>query len=139
MAQINKHMPRTRGDTVISLKKCHYTVTHHALPKAKSKWVYTDQHKQAGLYAAQLIEDGSTIQASLGNSPQAVLNMLKDHENLGIHTGVFTNAMMRLIKCGAVDNSMKSLQKGVSVASHCLGSKALYNFIQDTSAMPIFN
>ena len=131
VAQINKHMPRTRGDTVMALKKCHYTMMHHALPKAKSKWVYTDQHKQAGLYAAQLIEDGSTIQASLGNSPQAVLNMLKDHENLGIHTGVFTNAMMRLIKCGAVDNSMKSLQKGVSVASHCLGSKSLYDFIQD--------
>jgi len=139
VAQINKHMPRTHGDTVIPLKKCHYTITHHALPKTKKKWHYSEEHKRAAMYAAQLIEDGSTIQASLGNSPQAVLNMLKDHENLGIHTGCFTNAMMRLMKCGAVNNSMKSQQQGVSVASHCLGSKALYEFVKENPEILLKN
>ncbi len=131
VAQVNKLMPRTGGDTVVSIKKFTYTVEKSSKLTTKDRWIYDRRHKKAGKYAAQLIEDGSTIQASMGNSPQAVLNMLTKHKNMGIHTGVFTNAMMRLMKAGAVDNSQKSFQRGLSVASHVLGSKELYKFIKD--------
>ena len=133
IAQVNKYMPRTQGDTVVSMKKFKYVITHHEKLVTKDKWIYSDEHQQAARYAAQLIDDGATIQASLGNSPQAVLSMLHKHKNLGIHTGCFTNGMMRLMKAGAVDNSMKAQQRGLSVASHVLGSKELYQFIRETN------
>lgn len=131
VAQINKKMPRTHGDTVISMKKIHYTLKKSAALATQGKWGCEDKHIKLAQYAAQLIEDGSTIQASMGNSPQAVLNQLQDHKHLGIHTGCFTNPMMRLIKKGAVDNSQKSFQQGISVASHCLGSAEMYRFIDE--------
>ena len=131
VAQINKKMPRTHGDTVISLKKIHYTIHKSAALATQDKWAFEAKHIKAAQYAAQLIEDGSTIQASMGNSPQAVLNLLHKHKNLGIHTGCFTNPMMRLIKQGVVDNSQKSFQQGLSVASHCLGSSEMYRFIDE--------
>lgn len=137
VAQINKQMPRTGGDTIVSIKKFKYTVEKSSKLTTKDKWVYDERHKKAAKYAAQLIEDGSTIQASMGNSPQAVLNMLTKHKHLGIHTGVFTNAMMRLIKAGAVDNTQKSFQKGLSIASHAMGSKELYKFIKDHAEIEI--
>jgi len=131
VAQINKSMPRTHGDTIIPLSKIDYSIEKRTKLTTKDKWVYDDGHKKAARYAAQLIEDGSTIQASMGNSPQAVLNMLTKHKHLGIHTGCFTNAMMRLMKAGAVDNSMKTYQRGLSIASHVLGSSQLYKFIKE--------
>ena len=131
VAQINKKMPRTYGDTVISIKKLDYVVEKSAVLGVQEKWVYSDQHIRAAEYAAQLIDDGATIQASMGNSPQAVLKKLHKHQNLGIHTGCFTNEMMRLMKKGVVNNSMKTYQKGLSVASHCLGSNELYKFVRE--------
>lgn len=133
VAQINKKMPRTYGDTVISLKKLDYTVVKSAAPGVQDKWIYSDKHMRAAEYAAQLIDDGATIQASMGNSPQAVLKRLHKHQNLGIHTGCFTNEMMRLMKKGVVNNSRKTYQKGISVASHCLGSSELYKFVRENS------
>ncbi|MEO0414486.1 MAG: GNAT family N-acetyltransferase, partial [Verrucomicrobiota bacterium] len=86
-------------------------------------------------YAAQLIEDGSTIQASLGDCPQAVLRALNHngHRNLGIHTGCFTDPMMDLMKSGVVNNELKHFQKGLTVATHCLGSQELYDFVHENT------
>lgn len=131
VAQVNKKMPRTFGDTIISIKKLDFTVEKSRAPREQDQWELNDQHLRAAEYAAQLIDDGATIQASMGNSPQAVLRKLHKHQNLGIHTGCFTNEMMRLMKKGVVNNSMKTYQKGVSVASHCLGSSELYKFVRE--------
>ncbi len=131
VAQMNKKMPRTHGDTVISIKKLDFVVERSAAPRVQDKWEFSDKHLRAGEYAAQLIDDGATIQASMGNSPQAVLKKLHKHQDLGIHTGCFTNEMMRLMKKGVVNNAMKTYQKGVSVASHCLGSSELYKFVRE--------
>ncbi|MGJ8656967.1 MAG: GNAT family N-acetyltransferase [Akkermansiaceae bacterium] len=138
VAQINTKMPRTHGDTVISLKKFNYTITRSAAPAVQDNWVYNEANLRAAEYAAQLIDDGATIQASMGNSPQAVLTKLYKHQHLGIHTGCFTNEMMKLVKKGVVDNSLKSYQKGVSVASHCLGSRELYKFINENSEIELY-
>ena len=129
VAQINKYVPQTYGDTRIALASIDHFVEADAELPSLDAWEYKEHHKKIGEYASQLIEDGSTLQVSMGNSPQAVLRSLWQHKNLGIHTGCFTNEMMDLVKAGAVDNSKKAYQKGVSVASHCLGSQQLYDFI----------
>ena len=138
VAQINPKMPRTHGDTVLSLKKLNYTIRKSAAPAVQDAWVYDEKHMRAAEYTALLIEDGSTIQASMGNSPQAVLTKLYKHKHLGIHTGCFTNEMMKLMKKGVVDNSLKTYQKGVSVASHCLGSRELYKFINENLEIELY-
>ncbi len=129
IAQINPKMPRTCGDTLISIRKIACFIEYSAsLPEA-SRGIFDERHERIGRHAAQLIEDGSTIQTGLGNSPEAVVRALRKHRHLGIHTGMFNDALMELVRCGAVDHSQKSYLPGKIVASHVLGSCSLYQFV----------
>jgi len=137
VAQVNKRMPRTYGDTLIPASSVDVFVEHDGDIREIVPWEYKDHHEKIAEYAAQLVEDGSTIQASMGNSPQAVLRALRGHRDLGIHTGCFTDGMMDLVRSGAVTNMKKGSQKGVSVASHCLGSAELYDFVRDNEEIEL--
>ncbi|MEO5715187.1 MAG: GNAT family N-acetyltransferase [Luteolibacter sp.] len=129
IAQINPQMPRTCGDSSISSRRIHYFIGNSTALPEMEKGIYDERYARIGRYAAQLIDDGSTLQVGLGNSPEAVLKALKKHRHLGIHTGVFTDALMELVKCGAADHSQKSFRPGKIVASHVLGSRRLYQFV----------
>ncbi len=129
IAQINPKMPRTCGDSSTSARKIHYFIEESTALPEMEKGVYDERYARIGRYAAQLIDDGSTLQVGLGNSPEAVLKALKKHRQLGIHTGVFTDALMELVKCGAADHSRKSYRPGKIIASHVLGSRKLYQFV----------
>lgn len=130
VAQINHRIPNTHGDSVIPLSAIHYQVEHDTPLMAMEPKQNSERHRKIAGYAAQLIEDGSTIQASLGDCPQTVLEALnQNHHDLGIHTGCFTDAMMELVKSGVVTNRKKEYQKGITVATHCLGSQELYDFV----------
>jgi acyl-CoA hydrolase len=129
IAQINPQMPRTCGDSLISTRRIHWFIEKSvALPEAE-KGILDERHSRIGRYAAQLIEDGSTIQTGLGNSPEAVVRALRKHRHLGIHSGVFNDALMELVQCGAVDHSLKNYRPGKIVASHVMGSRKLYRFV----------
>ena len=131
VAQINSAMPRTDGASRMSVRKIQYYLEHErALPQVAWGEPRSPQLKAAE-YAAQLVADGSTIQAGFGNTPQAVLGALKNHHHLGIHTGLFSDAMMELVQCGAVDNSMKSFHRGKAVCSSFIGSQELYDFAHE--------
>lgn len=129
VAQINPKMPRTCGDTLISTKKIDWFIDQSALLPEAEKVELDDRHQRIGRYAAQLVEDGSTLQFGLGPGPEAVARALRGHRNLGIHTGFFGDALMDLVKRGVVDGSMKSYLPGRIVASHVLGSRKLYGFV----------
>lgn len=129
IAQINPRMPRTCGDTRISTKQIDYFIERSAALPEADKPDIDDRHERIGRYAAQLVEDGSTIQLGLGNTPEAVARALKKHKHLGIHSGLFNDALMDLVKRGVVDSSLKSFQPGKIVASHVLGSRRLYQFV----------
>ncbi len=129
VAQINPRMPWTGGDSLIPPGNIDYFIEHEApLPEA-SPPALDDRHVKIGRYAAQLIEDGATLQVGLGNSPEAVLRALTKHRHLGIHTGLLNDALMELVKCGAADHSRKSYRPGKIIASHVMGSAALYEFV----------
>lgn len=131
IAQVNPQMPRTGGNSLISTSQIHYFLeADMALPETQSPSI-DKRHELLGRYAAQLIEDGSTLQVGLGNSPEAVVRALHQHRNLGIHSGMFNNAFMDLIRKGVVDNSRKSYKPGKSIASHVLGSRELYRFVHE--------
>jgi len=129
IAQVNPEMPRTCGDTRISQKKIAFFIKHAArLPEADPA-VIDDRHLRIGRYAAQIIDDGSTLQLGLGNTPEAVARALAKHRYLGIHTGLLNDALMDLLRCGAADGSRKGYRPGKIVASHVMGSHKLYRFV----------
>lgn len=129
IAQINPQMPRTCGDSLISTRKIHWFIERATALPEMEKGISDERYARMGRYAAQLIEDGSTLQVGLGNSPEAVLRALKKHRYLGIHSGVFNDALMDLVKCGAADQSRKNYRPGKIIASHVLGSRKLYQFV----------
>lgn len=128
IAQVNPLMPRTGGDTLLPVKRIDRFLTSRvALPEC-AKFVPDDRQDRIGRYASQLIEDGATVQVGLGNTPEAVIRALRKHKQLGIHSGMFNDALMDLVRCGAVDNSRKSYKPGKIIASHVMGSRKLYRF-----------
>lgn len=129
VAQINPRMPRTHGDTLLHVKHIDWFLEHSSpLPEMKPLPL-DERHRKIGRYTAQLIEDGSTIQFGLGFAPDAVARELRHHRHLGIHSGIFGDGMMDLVRRGIVDGSRKSYLPGRIVASHVLGSRKLYQFV----------
>lgn len=129
IAQVNPRMPRTGGESRIHAREIDFFLTRAApLPETGAPGI-DERHERIGRYAAQLIDDGATIQVGLGNTPEAVVRALKKHRHLGIHTGMFNDALMDLVRCGAADHSRKSYKPGKIIASHVLGSRRLYRFV----------
>ncbi|XP_017886449.1 uncharacterized protein LOC108628791 [Ceratina calcarata] len=132
VALVNKHMPRTFGDALIHVSHLDFAVEHHApLPehpvKAPSK-----EEQQIGKYIAEnLVVDGATLQMGIGSIPDAVLSLLGNHKNLGIHSEMFSDGVVELVNKGCVTNNCKSMHKGRIVGSFCVGSQKLYDFMHN--------
>lgn len=84
---------------------------------------------------AERIGDGACIQLGIGAIPNAVGEALRDKHDLGIHTEMFTDSMVELIECGAVNNSKKAIHRGQSVTTFAFGSQRIYDYIDDNPAM----
>lgn len=135
IAQVNRNMPRTMGNTFIHVNKIDYFVMCDddiiELPRAGKN----EQSEKIGQNIASLITNGSTLQMGIGAIPDAVLHYLKDKKNLGLHTEMFSDGVMELIENGVINNEAKSVNKGKSISSFVLGSKKLYDYIHDN---PLF-
>ena len=135
IAQINRNMPRVHGDGFIHIGQIHHSVeVDDPIPEEKVK-VISEQERAIAKYAATSIEDGSTLQTGIGSIPDAVLSALKGHRRLGIHTELWTDGALELIRSGAVDNSQKKIHPGRTVSGFVIGSKALYDFIHDNPSV----
>ena len=133
--EVNPNFPRTFGDTQVHVSEADALVeSDRPIPVSKLA-PYTEVDAEIGKYVASLVEDGSTIQLGIGNIPNAVAAELKSKKHLGIHTEMFTETMVDLIECGAVDNSCKGLLDGYSVCSYTMGSKRLYDYIDNNPAV----
>ena len=131
----NPNFPRTFGDNQVHVSRVDAIVeANHPIPTAQIA-PYGEIDAKIGKIIAENIEDGSTIQLGIGNIPNAVAHELKSKKHLGIHTEMFTETMIDLIECGAVDNSQKGLLNGCSVASFTLGSQRLYDYINDNPSV----
>ncbi len=129
IAQVNPRMPRTGGDSLVHMDDINYAVFHDE-PLFEYRGKPAGPEAEAiGQYVAGLIEDGSTIQVGLGDLAQSVIPHLKEKKHLGIHTELLSDAIVELIRCGAVDNSCKTLDSGKTVATFCMGKKDTYDFI----------
>jgi len=97
--------------------------------------VPTEVDKTIASYIVDLIEDGSTIQLGIGGIANAVGYYLENHKDLGIHTEMYTESMVELMKKGAVNNSRKTLYKGYSIIAFAQGTQNMYDFMQDNPAL----
>ncbi len=136
IAQINPNMPRVHGDTFIHLSDFDYLVPHEEpileySPPPPDKEIVD----AIGNYAAQIVEDGDTIQVGYGALPDAILSCFGEKRHLGVHTELLKDGLIDLIKKGVVDNSMKNKERGKTVASFCMGTKETYEFIHDNPAV----
>lgn len=135
IVEVNPYLPRTFGDTTINISQIDAIIEVSYEAPALPIVPFTEKDKKIGDYIAELVEDGSTIQLGIGGIPNAVAEALKTKKHLGIHTEMFTDGMVDLIECGAIDNSMKTLYKGKSVATFALGTRKLYDFIDDNPSV----
>jgi 4-hydroxybutyrate CoA-transferase len=131
IAEINEQMPRTLGDSFIHFSKIDYAVSVNyplaELPMGQA----SDLSMRIGRNIADLIEDGSTMQMGIGAIPNAVLNYLDDKKDLGVHTELFSDGVIKLIDAGILTNEKKTLHPGKIIAGFILGSKKLYDFVDD--------
>jgi len=135
--EINPNMPRTFGDTIIHISEVDYIVeTKYDVPQLPIV-LSSEKDQIIGRYIAELVEDGSTLQLGIGGIPNAVAAELMSKKDLGIHTEMFTDGMVDLYEAGVVTNKKKTLMPGKMVATFALGTKKLYEFIDDNPAVQI--
>jgi len=132
IAQVNKQMPRTLGDGLIHINNINTMVeVDEPLPEVSYANKIDETSLQIGRNCAELIEDGSTLQMGIGAIPDAVLSCLKSHKDLGIHTEMFSDGIIPLVENGVITNKYKVKHRGKIVTSFAIGTKKLYNFIDD--------
>ena len=131
IAQVNKYMPRTFGDPVIHVSKIDAMVRGDEPLVEVPTVIPNDVERRIGNFIAQEIPDGATLQIGVGGIPNAVLDALHGHKHLGLHTEAMTDGVVPLIQKGIIDNSLKKLYPGQSLACLCLGSQRLYDYLHN--------
>lgn len=131
VAEVNPHMPRTWGDTALHVDRIDAFVrTEHPLPEVRPGPI--DPVTAAiGRNIAELIPDGACLQMGIGKIPDAVLAALDGHHDLGVHTEMFSDGLMRLVESGVVTNKKKAILPGTVCTSFVMGSRALYDWVED--------
>ncbi len=131
IAVVNKYVPRSFGDAIIPLSKIDIFVEDDT-PLIEAKFAQPSEiETRIGKNCAALIEDGATLQMGIGAIPNAVLAQLGNHKNLGIHTEMFADGVLPLVKKGVINGEAKNIDKGMMVSTFLMGSKEVYDFIDD--------
>lgn len=131
IAEINENMPWTRGDSLIPADYIDHMVESDRELLTYDLVELDDTIRRIGQHVASLIEDGSTVEIGIGAIPQAILEFLSDKRDLGIHTEMFTDQLIDLIESGVINGSKKLINRGKVVASFIMGSKKLYDYVND--------
>ena len=135
IAEVNSRMPRTLGDSFVHVSQINTFVESDCpllelLPPAQTQVTLC-----IGQHIASLIEDGSTLQMGIGAIPNAVLAFLGDKRDLGIHTEMFSDGLLPLVTAGVVTGRRKTLYPGKIISSFCMGSRTLYDFVDNNPSI----
>ncbi len=131
IAEVNPNMPRTHGDSFVPVERIDaFVITETPIPELSSPPPGPVEHR-IGALVADLVEDGDTLQLGIGKIPDAVLAALSDKKDLGVHTEMLSDGVAGLAMKGNVNGRQKTLHRRKIVASFAMGSKALYDFIDD--------
>ncbi|MGI6657685.1 MAG: GNAT family N-acetyltransferase [Desulfobulbus sp.] len=142
VAEVNPNMPWTHGDTLVEVFDLDYLVPVDRPILERETDPPNEISRKIARSAAALIPNGSTIELGLGRVPgygripQVVMEFLGDRKDIGFHTEMISDAIIPLIESGAVTGAMKSIDRGKITASFCMGTKKLYDYINDN---PLFS
>lgn len=131
VAEVNEKMPRALGDCFIHVRDIDVMVAGNTAVLEAAPGEPDELAKRIGRHIANLVEDGATLQLGIGTIPDAVLHFLSDFKNLGVHTEMFSDGIIPLVEQGVISNSEKTLHRGKIVASFVMGSRKLYDFIDN--------
>ncbi len=131
VAQINPQVPRTHGTGIVHVDEIVFATEVNRPIHEHEPTGISDVEHQIGRHVASLIEDGATLQMGIGNIPDAVLSNLGNHKNLGIHTEMFSDGVLPLLESGVINGKEKAVKRGKIVSCFAVGSRKLYNFIDD--------
>jgi 4-hydroxybutyrate CoA-transferase len=135
IAQINRNMPRVHGEGFISTRQIDFAVEADTALPEEEPHVQTPEENKIGQLVSTFVDNGSTLQMGIGAVPNAILSCLRDRKHLGIHTETWSDSTLDLIEAGAVDNSRKAIVPGKTVSSFLIGSRRLYDFVDDNPSV----
>jgi len=132
IAQVNPNVPRTHGDSFIHISRFTHLIYQEAeLPQINYAALTGNDERKIGQMIAELIDDGSTLQLGIGTIPDAVLNALHQHKNLGVHTEMCSDSIVNLIDNGVITNTYKKIHPGKTVTGFAIGTHKLYDYVND--------
>jgi acyl-CoA hydrolase/GNAT superfamily N-acetyltransferase len=135
IAQVNPRMPRTWGDSFIHVDEIDWLVPFEeplveSIPAVKDNQIA----QRIGHFVSQLIDDGTTLQIGFGHLPYAILQYLDNKNDLGLHTQLITDGLLPLFEKNVITNRKKTLLPGRAVASLCMGTEKLYQYVDNNPA-----
>ena len=131
VAQFNEAMPRTLGESFIHVSQIDYAIEVNIPPYERPVGELGDVERRIGEFVADLVPDGATLQLGIGGIPTATAIALSGKRDLGIHTEMFTDPIVDLVESGVVNGARKERNRGKIVAAFMMGSKRLYDFVND--------
>jgi len=135
IAQINPLMPRTWGDSFVHVNEIDWLVPYEEplvemVPTEKDNEIA----RRIGHFVSLLVDDGATLQMGFGHLPHAIMQYLDSKKDLGLHTQLITDGLLPLFEKNVITNKKKTLLPGRVVASLCMGSKKLYDYVDNNPA-----
>lgn len=138
VAQVNDRMPHLCGDTLVHVSDIDYFVAHnediYEIPLISSEDPVAEK---IGYNISTLIEDGATLQMGQGTIPNAILKFLENKQDLGIHTEVFSDNLIPLVKAGIVNGKRKSINRGKIISTFVQGTKELYEYVDHNNMIQL--
>ncbi|XP_067140106.1 4-hydroxybutyrate coenzyme A transferase-like [Centruroides vittatus] len=132
IAQVNSNQLKTFGDSQVHVNRFDFLVEgHHELTEVPSRQITEMDLKIGKLIADNLVDDDATFQIGVGSIPDAVMTSLRQHRNLGVHTEMFGDGLVDLFNSGAITNRYKTVIPGKIVTGYIIGSKKLYDFLNN--------
>jgi acyl-CoA hydrolase len=135
IAEINPRVPFTHGDTIVAADRLAATVVDERPLIRVEQRAPLPEDAAIGARIAALIPDRATIQFGIGGTPDAVLGSLGSHRDLGVHSGLLSDAFVDLVEAGVVTNRHKELDRGVTVSGALFGTDRLYDWARDNEAL----
>lgn len=139
IAIVNPNVPRAFGDAMIHINDIDLFVEDNSELIVAAPGPISETDRKIGRYVAELVEDGATLQMGIGAIPNAVLSMLGNHKDLGVHSEMFADGILPLVDKGVVNGRRKKIDKGKMVATFLMGSKNLYDFIHDNPGVAMLD
>ncbi len=135
IAQPNSFMPKIQGDGDINIEDVDFLVPKDEPLLQYIEAVPGEVSSRIGRYVSRIVEDGSTIQVGYGSMPNAIISGLSVKKHLGVHTELLSDGIADLMMKGVVDNSLKSIHAGRTIATFCMGSRQTYEYLNDNDAV----